>query len=271
MPPAPNLAGITEPIVAGVGDPAFAGYAFDALLDKDITDALGRERLAFHNLDVLKRLADPRVGELIAVPGGDHGFVRRARFRANGEYDGGPAWGRLASAWRCCLAEFGPIDWDVEVYSSGHEWPRALSLPGTVLISHRLPASSVGSQWLYVLHELLHQWFGARLRLSPASHADWEAWIDAIAWTIAVRVLGAEADQIYATVYKQQMLTSEPILAERGSRVLAARRILRDDDAGIARIAAATTEAARRARAGLPRTVAEAPPLDAMKGPSDAV
>jgi hypothetical protein len=84
-------------------------------------------------------------------------------------------------------------------------------------------------------------------------------------------VLGAEADQIYATVYKQQMLTSEPILAERGSRVLAARRILRDDDAGIARIAAATTEAARRARAGLPRTVAEAPPLDAMKGPSDAV
>jgi hypothetical protein len=122
-----------------------------------------------------------------------------------------------------------------------------------------------------VLHELLHQWFGALVRLAPSSHARWEAWVDALAWTMAARVLGPSADPVYSTVYERQALTGDPALAERGSLVLAARRSLRGDDPGMERFAALTAEAGRRARAGLPRTIADAPPLDATKGAPSAV
>ncbi|THV28348.1 M1 family metallopeptidase [Glycomyces paridis] len=257
-----DLGAVTEPVVAGTGDRAVHGRRFDDPIDARAAGARALPNLAFHNLDALARLGDPRVGELVALPAGDGGFTARARFGGDGGCD--RDWARLAEAWRRCTDRFGALDWDVAVYSSDHEWPRALAFPGVVLVSDRLDVEAAGTQWLYLLHELLHQWFGGLVRFAP--DAAWEAWVDAIAWTVAAEVLGDRADTVYAAVYERQIRTGEPALAERGALVLAARRALRDEPDRLDRLADRTAEARARAGAGLPRTVAAAPTLNAEKG-----
>lgn len=178
-----------------------------------------------HNIAALARLPDPRLSEFVWIPESTPGFKDLYWFDPTGAVNGSdPVDSALTDAWDLCNSLFGRLEWPVRVLASPHEWPRAVSYPGLVLISEFLPPAALTTRWLYLLHELLHQWFGAVIRFPSDSHQLWEACVDAVTWCVAESVLGASSTPAYEALYRRYAASGNPDLVRRADWVHEARK-----------------------------------------------
>jgi hypothetical protein len=185
-----------------------------------------------HNVGTLARLDDPELRDLFAVPRGAGGYRLWGRFgRAAGGCGAEPG---LASFWRAAVDAFGPLPWPaVQVVVGPLEEPLGLSFPGAVLLADRLLASPLRARWLYLAHELIHQWLGNAVRFAEGSAEAGEAWVDAVTWHLAEGCAGPAAGRAYRGVYERYQGAGGE-LAARGLRVVDRRQRIRAGDIDLA-------------------------------------
>jgi hypothetical protein len=218
---------LTKPcyIVAGSGGP-FAEQSPETIIR--IGDTTRIQDSITHNLDALSLVPDPRLGELLMAPA--ETVVRLARLESTTQALPSGVGAAFDEAWQRLLDLFGPLPWPVTIVRGvNHEWPRALSVPGVIMVASALPPTSMQTIWLYLVHEVLHQWFGNLARIGSADHPAWEAALDALAWTLAETVLGPAVTPVFAANYHRHVRSSSDELRARGRRVLALRSSMAAD------------------------------------------
>jgi hypothetical protein len=174
------------------------------------------------NIRILSHLADVRLGELCAVPAGHPDVRRWGRFTPAGGVEGDLATDRtLATAWPLLLDRFGALPWGhVDVVLGDQLWPRGVSFPGVVLLSADLVRRApLAGRYLYLPHELTHQWIGNLAVVPEDRRAEAEALVDAIARLLTCRCLPAAARQAYLDLYAAYRTLPESGLAQRGELV----------------------------------------------------
>ncbi len=139
------------------------------------------------------------------------------------------------------------IPWSTVVISRRQEeFPRAISTPGWIVVSHKVNLNSPAEARLYLLHELLHQWIGGLVAMPIEDELrGWaEAVVDALVWHVVGEVRGDRAATAFASLYERY----EDIdgLAQVGSMTRRAHDIGRD---ALWRGAIEMTQAAQRALA----------------------
>jgi hypothetical protein len=186
-----------------------------------------------HNVDTVTALADAQLRDVVAVP------RRGGRYRMWGTFEvdtavGPAADGGALAFWQAATRAFGPLPWPaVQVVLAPLDEPLGLSFPGVVLLAERLLATPLRARWLYLAHELVHQWLGNTVRFAPGSVAQWEAWVDAVTWHLAETVAYPQAGPAYRAVYRGY-LDAGGELAARGRRVLAFRQRIENGEVALA-------------------------------------
>jgi hypothetical protein len=241
---------VTGPLIAGlVGDgTGWPGLPELRRTPLEVRNAPPADGWLGHNVDVLAALADAELGELVAIPRATAGYTRWGTFHvgaatrsaasraaADRVAASGPAAGYgLDRFWALATAVLGPVPWaDVRIVVGPHDSPLGLSFPGLVLLSYRLFGSPRRARWLYLTHELVHQWLGNSVRFPPTMTDEWEGWVDAVTWLLAQQSGGPAVGAAFRTLFNRY-LTAGGELAERGRRVLACRAAL---DAGMVTLA----------------------------------
>jgi hypothetical protein len=127
-------------------------------------------------------LDDLAVGETLHMVAGQS-FARYGIATSDGVVCiGGRRDHELGAVWSWLLRNFGILPWGyVELLTARELNPKGLSLPGTVCIDRTMiDASPLTGRFLYLVHELIHQWFGNLVRFD-VPEGRWEPWIDALA------------------------------------------------------------------------------------------
>jgi hypothetical protein len=142
---------------------------------------------AITNFSVLRHLPDPTLGEVLALPVGDV-FARRYGEALPGRdvLIGDTPEPVLSAAWTLLGETLGALPWGgAQIVTVERMQPLAVSLPGAVLIDRALVEGEPGrAHALYLVHELVHQWFGGLLLIHGAP-AVWESAVDALArWVL---------------------------------------------------------------------------------------
>lgn len=144
------------------------------------------------NARALSLLADATVGDLLALAEQDSGLIL-GRFGQDspqglaGEKD-------MTQVWDILVEGLGPLPWPaVTVLAVPAHHPRGLSLPGVVLVDRSLVDRPLTLRWLYVVHELVHQWLGNAVLLPSGHAATAEPLVDALAVGVATSVLPPSA------------------------------------------------------------------------------
>jgi hypothetical protein len=176
---------------------------------------------AADNLHILGHLSDVRLGELCAVPAGFPGFRHWGRFTANGVEGGLSADRTLNAVWSSLLDRFGALPWQhVDIVLGDHQWPRGVSFPGFVLLAgeivDRIP---LAGRYVYLTHELVHQWLGNLGVLPEEQKAESEALVDAVARLLTCQNLPASARGAYQSLYRAYQTSSVAELVSRGDLV----------------------------------------------------
>lgn len=158
------------------------------------------QEVLWSNCRALESLRDPRSSELICLPGDE---VERL--------------GRLSEAdpseichdlWRVMNQHMGPLPWPyvdivrTPLVSKG--LPRALSVPGAVLLDPSLRKAPLSEKWLYISHELVHQWLGGMVRIGSVHGRDWEAVCEGLAHRVSQELLGPVAASAFSALRDRQ-------------------------------------------------------------------
>lgn len=89
------------------------------------------------------------------------------------------------TVWQHIVTTLPRLPWsETRLLRANWEWPRAVAVPGAVLIATTVDVTTNSWNLLYLIHEAIHQWIGCVVaRPSDPSEAAWmEAWVDAAAW-----------------------------------------------------------------------------------------
>ncbi|WP_416485585.1 hypothetical protein [Streptomyces sp. CL12] len=202
---------------------------------------------AHHNLRVAEYVRDLRLGEVVAVRAADPSYSWWARFTPGARSTGAPADDRLlAGVWADMTRLFGALPWGhVDVLLGDHAWPRGVSFPGIVLLSAELVERQPrAARYVYLVHELLHQWFGNLGTLPPAQHEACEAYVDALTWKLACDRLPPRAGAAYRELFAGYAQHGSDGLGRRGAEAAAYRDLL--DDGRLIRVLGERLERIRR-------------------------
>lgn len=156
--------------------------------------------------------------------------------------------GSLTQAWRRLTDQLPPLPWPaIRVYEGAWEWPRALALPGVILVSKTFPKESARSTLLYLVHELIHQWLGGVLAppTNPEAHSQMEAIVDACT-RFHVESVFPTTRSAFAALYRRYAAITD--LADHADRTEAAYRLL--EDGGWLRLTADIDAAVEKLRNG---------------------
>ncbi|MDX3235938.1 hypothetical protein PV392_09615 [Streptomyces sp. ME03-5709C] len=219
---------------------------------------LRRELWSSTNLCGPVGLPDLRVGEAVAIAAADSRFVSYGTAEADGVvHVEDRVDAHLTAIWTWLLGEFGSLPWDrVDIFAVEGLCPRGVSFPGIVCLDGETLRRSLTGRFLYLVHELIHQWFGNVVRFAPED-TGWESWIDALAWHTARTVLSPSVDGAFERLNVRYTRSDAPELVDRGLRTARYQRLLRNDTdawAAWSRLAAAGAAAlptaGRRIRVG---------------------
>lgn len=133
--------------------------------------------------------------------------------------------GRTAAddVWLHLASVLPTLPWsEVRLIRADWEWPRAISVPGAVLVASTVDVTTRSWALLYLIHEALHQWIGGVVaRPTDHSEAAWmEAWVDAATWR-AVEEVHPSARAAFESLFARYHATDER--REHARRVAAAR------------------------------------------------
>jgi hypothetical protein len=196
----------------------------------DAPTPLPADRWSSTNLGSPWTPADLRWGEAVAIAAGDG----RCELFGSAGSDGvmrveGLPDARISAVWSWLLAEYGSLPWDhVDVVAVEGLRPLGVSFPAVVCIDATTLRLSLTGRFLYLVHELVHQWFGNLLRFETED-ARWEAWIDALARRATRTALSPAVDPVFERLNQRYRDSGVPELVERGRRAAAYHRILMDD------------------------------------------
>ncbi len=108
------------------------------------------------------------------------------------------------AVWRHLVSVLPVLPWsEIRLIRADWEWPRAVSVPGAVLVASAVDVTTHSWALLYLIHEALHQWIGGVVAC-PTDHAEaaWmEAWVDAATWRAVEEVhpsAGAAFQSLFA-------------------------------------------------------------------------
>lgn len=174
-----------------------------------------------HNLRVSETVRDFRLGETVALHAADLSYHHWGQAADVLDLDGDIDTG-LTPVWRQLLEYFGPLPWSyVDIVVGGHEWPKGVSFPGTVVVTQDLRRTKSGAtRYLYLVHELVHQWLGNLLLISPQSAQWWEAYVDAITWYVVEEAVSPTTGPVFRTLFQAYQRSPSAELATRGRYAL---------------------------------------------------
>jgi hypothetical protein len=154
------------------------------------------------NVRALELLADPRLSEVVLVP-----FASAPLLGVLGTGAAGIGEEPQLVALLELLTELlGPLPWhSIEVVAARTEYADATSRPGVVTIDPRLVGRPHELRWLYLSHELVHQWIGGALRLGPRHARAWEDVVERLAHAAAVQVLGPASLEPFQRLRSRQV------------------------------------------------------------------
>jgi len=137
----------------------------------------------------------------------------------------------LGAVWSWLLRTFGILPWGaVELLTARELNPKGLSLPGTVCVDRTMiDASPLTGRFLYLVHELIHQWFGNLVRFD-VPEGRWEPWIDGLACYALQRVVTPSIRSVFDRLSARYMGSAVPELRERGMRTDRCHTALGADD-----------------------------------------
>lgn len=201
---------------------------------------------AVHNLHALPYLGDPVRADLFHLPPAERGAPRLVLLRSTGGGEAGaPVDARVVAAWDALIALLGPVPWpDVEVRVVDGLDSLAISLPGMILVHPDLCDQPLRLSWLYLVHELAHQWLGG-LTVIRADAAVVESLVDVLALRIVTGVLGEAAAAPVLATHRRGLGSGPPDVRDRSATVLAQWE--RDRGLGVTRWARAEVDAGHTA------------------------
>jgi hypothetical protein len=172
------------------------------------------------NLEALNRLGSLTAADVVVLPASDVPSSTVAEFALTGDGSGLAVESDLDGAWRLLRETFGQLPWPrVRVVSIARSWPRALSFPGIVFLSRSLESTPLTMRWLYLVHELVHQWLGNTILVNDDGREVSELLVEAIAAGVARDVLGGASAGVLAAQAHRYGASAAPDLRARG-RVL---------------------------------------------------
>lgn len=172
----------------------------------EIIEAFG-ERIgpSWSNWESLGSLVDPRSTELFVFPETD---IERVC-----SLDNGASEGPYADLWQRFQITLGPLPWPrVDILRaplSKLGLAQAVSVPGAILLDHSLKSRPLTEKWLYISHEMCHQWIGGMMRLGPKHSSTWEAACEGIAQRISEEVLGSRSAEVFRLLRTRQRVFSD--------------------------------------------------------------
>ncbi|MFI1798862.1 hypothetical protein ACH427_16150 [Streptomyces sp. NPDC020379] len=190
-----------------------------------------------HNMRVLDAARDFRLGETVALPAADSSHHHWGQAAGALTLDG-TTDNTLTQVWRHLLDQFGPLPWSyVDIVMGSHEWPKGISFPGTVVVTEDLyRTKSAATRYLYLVHELVHQWLGNLLLIPPRDAQWWEAYVDAITWYVVEEAVSLAAGPIFHSLFTAYQSSPSAELATRGRYALHHHAHLREQG-GLATVA----------------------------------
>lgn len=186
---------------------------------------------AHHNLRVLARVPDLRLGEVVAVRVCDPSVHWWGRFTLAGPPSGHPAGDHLlADIWADMVHLLGELPWEyVDVLIGDHSWPRGVSFPGAVLLSAELlDRQPRAMRYVYLVHELVHQWFGNLALLPQEEREACESRVDALAWKLAGDRLPRRAAPAFQQLFDRYEQGNQGY-EQRGAEAKAYHGLLQED------------------------------------------
>lgn len=108
----------------------------------------------------------------------------------------------LIILWESLIKRFPILPWPkVTIARGSWSWPKAISVPGMILVNRTFELD-LPSVYLYLVHELIHQWIGCLTIINdcPAHHDSNEAFVDALAWHICSSA-NPRVDQVFQRLY----------------------------------------------------------------------
>ncbi|MFD7235995.1 hypothetical protein ACFWAT_11875 [Streptomyces syringium] len=174
-----------------------------------------------HNLRVLDAVRDLRLGETVVLPAADPAHHLWGRAAGDLVLDRTTDTA-LTPVWRCLLEQFGPLPWTyVDIVVGVHEWPKGISFPGTVVVTQDLRRTkSAATRYLYLVHELVHQWLGNLLLIPPQAAQWWEACVDAITWYVVEEAVSSAVSPVFRALFADYQQSPSAELATRGRYAL---------------------------------------------------
>lgn len=114
------------------------------------------------------------------------GDVEIARILSNGEIVTNNHYIKgILPVWNDIVTSFPPLPWEeTRVFQVDRKWPKGLAVPGAITFANNMDVSKPNLAYLYLIHELLHQWLGGVIAVSNDKiiHFKMEAIIDALSW-----------------------------------------------------------------------------------------
>lgn len=188
--------------------------------------------MTWSNLMALRTLPWWSPNELVEsdLRGADIGCVRA---------DGVVAFASLNAAllqgvWTSMIGRLPELPWDeIRILIGEREWPRAISVPGAIIVSPAFPVNSTTFVLLYLVHELVHQWIGGVIAAPTESreHRSMEALVDACAWRFVESALPS-VSIVFADLYRRYEKSS--LLCQHARGVFRSYRML--DNQGVSRL-----------------------------------
>lgn len=163
------------------------------------------------NAEALWSVSDPRESELIRLPA--EAVQMLGTFTSSGSHEGIAADAELVELWGLMTDELGSLPWArvrlVAVDRARWGVPRAMSVPGMVLFDHELLERPLTWRWLYLTHELAHQWIGGTFRFGPAYRSAWEDVCEGFAHASATSILGPRSSAVFQRLRDRQETPTE--------------------------------------------------------------
>jgi hypothetical protein len=153
------------------------------------------------NVAALESLADPRLSEVVLIPWAGAPLLGVLGQGAMGLGEEAP----VAALLELLTELLGPLPWhSIEVVAAPSPYADATSRPGIITIAPRLVGRPLELRWLYLAHELVHQWIGGALRLGPRHSQAWEDVVERLAHAACVRVLGPSSREPFQRLRSRQ-------------------------------------------------------------------